>query len=74
MSVLRVAPEAVEQSGGQVAGAPSAATLASQVTAAASDPVSVSVAYAHGPNLQRVIPSPFENLPISAMKEQRKPP
>ena len=31
---------------------------------------SVSVAYAHGPNLQRLIPSPFENLPISAMKEQ----
>jgi len=28
------------------------------------------VAYAHGPNLYREIPSPFENLPISAMKEQ----
>jgi beta-glucosidase len=30
----------------------------------------VRVAYAHGPNLRRDIPSPFENLPISAMKEQ----
>ena len=30
----------------------------------------VKVAYAHGPNLRREIPSPFENLPISAMKEQ----
>jgi beta-glucosidase len=30
----------------------------------------VSVAYAHGPNLYRDIPSPFEDLPISAMKEQ----
>ena len=30
----------------------------------------VSVAYAHGPNLRRDIPSPFEDLPISAMKEQ----
>ena len=31
----------------------------------------VSVAYAHGPNLHRDIPSPFENLPmVSAMKEQ----
>ena len=33
----------------------------------------VSVAYAHGPNLYRDLPSPFENLPIaSAMKEQPK--
>jgi beta-glucosidase len=30
----------------------------------------VRVAHAHGPNLRRDIPSPFENLPISAMKEQ----
>lgn len=30
----------------------------------------VKVASAHGPNLRREIPSPFENLPISAMKEQ----
>ena len=30
----------------------------------------VSVAYAHGPNLYRDIPSPFEDLPISAMKQQ----
>jgi beta-glucosidase len=30
-----------------------------------------SVAYAHGPNLYRDIPSPFEDLPISAMKEQK---
>jgi beta-glucosidase len=30
----------------------------------------IRVAYAHGPNLYRDIPSPFENLPISAMKEQ----
>jgi beta-glucosidase len=30
----------------------------------------VRVAYAHGPNLRRDIPSPFEDLPISAMKEQ----
>jgi beta-glucosidase len=30
----------------------------------------VRVAYAHGPNLRRDIPSPFENLSISAMKEQ----
>jgi beta-glucosidase len=30
----------------------------------------VRVAYAHGPNLYRDIPSPFEDLPISAMKEQ----
>jgi beta-glucosidase len=30
----------------------------------------VRVEYAHGPNLSREIPSPFENLPISAMKEQ----
>ena len=30
----------------------------------------VSVAYAHGPNIRRTIPSPFENLPISGMKEQ----
>jgi beta-glucosidase len=31
----------------------------------------ISVAYAHGPNLHRDNPSPFENLPIaSAMKEQ----
>jgi len=30
----------------------------------------VRVEYAHGPNLYRDIPSPFENLPISAMKEQ----
>ncbi len=30
----------------------------------------VRVAYAHGPNLYRDIPSPFENLPISEMKEQ----
>ncbi len=30
----------------------------------------VSVAYAHGPNLYRDILSPFEDLPISAMKEQ----
>jgi beta-glucosidase len=30
----------------------------------------VGVAYAHGPNLRRDIPSPFEDLPISAMKEQ----
>jgi beta-glucosidase len=31
----------------------------------------VSIAYAHGPNLYRDIPSPFENLPIAnAMKEQ----
>src|SRR5882762_614554 len=32
--------------------------------------VAVRVAYAHGPNLYRDIPSPFENLPISEMKEQ----
>jgi beta-glucosidase len=31
----------------------------------------VRVAYAHGPNLYRDIPSPFEDLPISAMKEQK---
>jgi beta-glucosidase len=31
----------------------------------------VSVAYAHGPNLHRDIPSPFENIPLaSKMKEQ----
>jgi beta-glucosidase len=30
----------------------------------------VRVDYAHGPNLYRDIPSPFENIPISAMKEQ----
>jgi beta-glucosidase len=30
----------------------------------------IRVAYAHGPNLYRDIPSPFEDLPISAMKEQ----
>ena len=48
MSVLRVSPEAVEQSGGQVAGASTAAVPAAQVTAAASDPVSVSVAHALG--------------------------
>lgn len=48
VSVLRVTPEAVEQSGGQVAEVPSAAVPAAQVTAAASEPVSVSVAYALG--------------------------
>jgi beta-glucosidase len=30
----------------------------------------VSVAYAHGPNLTRQFPSPFENIPIVPMKEQ----
>src|SRR5882762_10928170 len=30
----------------------------------------IRVAFAHGPNLYRDIPSPFENLPIPAMKEQ----
>ena len=30
----------------------------------------VHVEYAHGPNIARDIPSPFENLPISPMKEQ----
>jgi beta-glucosidase len=30
----------------------------------------VRVGYAHGPNIRREIPSPFENLPISEMKEQ----
>ncbi len=31
----------------------------------------IHVAYAHGPNLSRTIPSPFENLPMTAtMKEQ----
>ncbi len=31
---------------------------------------SISVAYAHGPNLTREIPSPFENIPIVPLKEQ----
>jgi beta-glucosidase len=32
---------------------------------------SISVSYAHGPNLHRDLPSPFENLPIASdMKEQ----
>src|SRR5580658_3653633 len=30
----------------------------------------VNVAYAHGPNLTRQFPSPFENIPIVPMKEQ----
>jgi beta-glucosidase len=30
----------------------------------------MSVAYAHGPNLTRQFPSPFENIPIVPMKEQ----
>jgi hypothetical protein len=48
VSALRVTPEAVEQSGGQVAGVSPAAVPAAEVTAAASDPVSVSVAHALG--------------------------
>ncbi|MBV9499500.1 MAG: beta-glucosidase BglX [Acidobacteriaceae bacterium] len=32
----------------------------------------VRVEYAHGPNIWRDIPSPFEGIPISAMKEQPK--
>ncbi|HWZ83110.1 MAG TPA: beta-glucosidase BglX [Terriglobales bacterium] len=31
---------------------------------------SINVEFAHGPNIHRDIPSPFEDLPISAMKEQ----
>jgi len=31
---------------------------------------SVHVEYAHGPNIRRTIASPFEDIPISAMKEQ----
>jgi beta-glucosidase len=31
---------------------------------------SVQVEYAHGPNIRRTIASPFEDLPISTMKEQ----
>ncbi|MBI3475498.1 MAG: beta-glucosidase BglX [Acidobacteria bacterium] len=30
----------------------------------------IHVEFAHGPNLHRAIPSPFENLPMSEMKEQ----
>ena len=30
----------------------------------------VHVEYAHGPNIRRTIPSPFESIPMSAMKEQ----
>jgi beta-glucosidase len=30
----------------------------------------IRVWYAHGPNIRRDIPSPFENIPISPMKEQ----
>ena len=33
---------------------------------------SVHVEFAHGPNIHRDIPSPFENIPISQMKEQPK--
>lgn len=33
---------------------------------------SVTVEFAHGPNIRRPIPSPFENIPILPMKEQAK--
>lgn len=32
----------------------------------------VHVEFAHGPNIQRDIPSPFENIPLGGMKEQPK--
>ena len=32
----------------------------------------ISVEYAHGPNISRPIPSPFENIPFLKMKEQPK--